>query len=96
MSPAVESGRSGHLHVCGSNRGLPGLTGAGTDWRALLGALRKTGYGGAVTVGSMALRPAPSPAKYRIWRAMMPDGPPEALLRCTSTGVRSLREAMRG
>ena len=66
------------------------------DWRVLLGALRKTGYGGAVTVGSMALRPAPSPAKYRIWRAMMPDGPPEALLRCTSTGVPSLREAMRG
>lgn len=96
MSPAVESGRSGHLHVCGSNRGLPGLTGADTDWRALLGALRKTGCGGAVTMGPMALRPAPSPTKYRIWRAMMPGGPPEALLRRASTGVPSLREAMRG
>lgn len=96
MSPAVERGRSGHLHVCGSNRDLPGLTGADTDWRALLGALRKTGCGGAVTMGPMALRPAPSPAKYRIWRAMMPGGPPEALLRCASTGVPSLREAMCG
>lgn len=94
MSQAMESGRFGHLHICESNRGLPGLTPTDTDWPALLSTLRKTGYPGVVTMEPMVLRSSPSSAKYRIWRDMVPDGAPDTLFRCASASVVFIRKAM--
>lgn len=94
MSLAMKNGRFGHLHICESNRGLPGLKQTDTDWGALLGVLREIGYGGIVTMEPMVLRSSPNAAKYRIWRNMVPDSEPETLLRCASASVAYVRKAM--
>ena len=94
MLLAMKNGRFGHLHICESNRGLPGLVQTDTDWTVLLSVLREIDYSGIVTMEPMVLRSSPNAAKYRIWRDMVPDREPSTLLHCASASVAHIRKAM--
>lgn len=92
MTAAMESSRFGHLHISESNRGLPGLVRTDMDWQLILGTLQKIGYAGVVTMEPMVLMETESSAKYRIWRDMIPQATPEALLSAAQKSIDFVRE----
>ena len=92
LNAAMAAGRLGHVHVCESNRRLPGLKKTDMAWDKILPAIRDGGYEGSIIVESMVLSSSPAARSFFTWRDMTEEPTLENMVREARTSLDFVRK----
>ena len=70
LNAAMAAGKLGHVHICESNRRLPGLKKTDMAWDQILPTIKNGGYEGSIIIESMVLSGSPAARSFFTWRDM--------------------------
>lgn len=91
LNAAMAAGKLGHVHICESNRRLPGLKKTDMAWDQILPAIKNGGYEGSIIVESMVLSSSPAAHSFFTWRDMTAEPTLENMIREAKTSLDFVR-----